>query len=89
MVHPPQVDRATAAQHEFEGARLGDARLDRRLGSLSGALAQRASDSLPAVMGDDAALEATYRFLNNERVSAAKILRPHMQRTVERCTQQQ
>lgn len=89
MAQNEQLDRSAAAQQELEGARLGDARLERRLGQIVGSLAQRASASLPAVMGDDAALEATYRFLNNERVSAAAILEPHVQRTLQRCNRQQ
>ena len=38
-------------------------------------------------MGDEAALEATYRFLGNERISPSQILRPHIERTHERCRQ--
>jgi len=41
--------------------------------------------SFPTAAEGDAELEATYRFLNNEAVSAAEIMRPHLHRTVERC----
>lgn len=82
-----QIDRASLAVREFEGARLGDVRLERRLGQIAEALAKRTDQSLPKAMGDSAALEATYRFLGNERISAEEILRPHRACTRERCNQ--
>jgi hypothetical protein len=83
-----EIDRIVAVKQEFEGARLGDARLERRLGQLAGALAARASESLPEAMGGEAELEAAYRFLGNERVASPEILRPHLKRTYQRCQQQ-
>jgi hypothetical protein len=80
-----QVDRAVLARQEFEGADFGDARLSARLGQLVGALAARPAQSLPVSMGSQAALEATYRFLGNKRISPAAILAPHIERTHERC----
>jgi hypothetical protein len=63
---------------EFEGADLKDRRLSGRLVHLASTLAQAPSGSFPEVMGDDASLEATYRFFSNERVTPAAILEPHL-----------
>lgn len=70
---------------EYEGAEFGDARLARRLISLARLVAAEPDSSFPAAAGGDANLEATYRFLNNDRVTPERILAPHVRRTVERC----
>ena len=67
---------------EFEGAMLGDARRARRLVKIATDIAQDPSASLPDAAGSDAALEACYRFLNSEAVTAEDILAPH-----RRCTE--
>lgn len=72
---------------EYEGAEFGDARLARRLISVAGLVAVEPDSSFPAAAGGDASLEATYRFLNNDRVTPERILAPHVRRTVERCTE--
>jgi len=69
---------------EFEGADLKDRRLTERLVHLASTLVHSPSGSFPAVMGDDASLEATYRFLSNERVTPAAILEPHLRCTATR-----
>lgn len=83
-----QIDRGVLAEREFEGARLGDARRSRRLVRVASAVASRCSDSLPDIMGSNAALEATYRFLGKEEVSAEAILKPHQENTRQRCSQE-
>jgi hypothetical protein len=69
---------------EFEGAELADNRLDRRLVQIARLVGASPSASFPAATGNDAHLEATYRFLNNERVTPAEILAPHVRQTVGR-----
>jgi hypothetical protein len=69
---------------EFEGADFGDRRLTARLTTLAEQLSTSPDQSFPAAAGDDAALEATYRFLNNESVSPDQILAPHYAATVVR-----
>jgi transposase-like protein/DDE family transposase len=69
---------------EYEGAEFGDARLDRRLVELSHMVGTDPEASFPTAAGNDAELEATYRFLNNERVSGEKILAPHVDATIRR-----
>jgi hypothetical protein len=75
----------TSQSGEFVGASFGDARLSKRLLGLVEQLAPYPERSFPGVAGGDAALEATYRFLNNERVTPERILAPHVAQTVERC----
>lgn len=78
---------AVMAREEVSGADLGDARLTRRLGALIESLAKKPKESLPNAMPGEAALEATYRFLGNERVSPEAILAPHVAQTRLRCEQ--
>ncbi len=72
---------------EFEGAEFGDQRLSRRLVRLAELLARAPDLSFPKATSSDAALEATYRFLNNVKVTPEAILAPHMRATAERCAQ--
>lgn len=70
---------------EYEGAKLGDVRRSRRLEELAAALSVEPALSFPEAAETDSELEATYRFLNNEDVTAAQIVKPHERRTVVRC----
>lgn len=72
---------------EVAGAEFGDRRLAGRLIGLSEMLAREPSLGFPKACGDDAALEATYRFLNNSKVTPEQILAPHFRSTVERSGQ--
>jgi hypothetical protein len=87
MATRDQLDRVAGVKLELEGVGLGDARLDRRVVEIAQALAKRPGDSLPDAFVSSAALEATYRFLGNERVSPAAILKPHIALTQQRCRQ--
>jgi Transposase DNA-binding/Transposase DDE domain len=70
---------------EYGGANFGDVRLSRRLVRLATALCVEPSLSFPNAAATDSELEATYRFLSNEEVTAAEIVKPHLNRTVARC----
>ena len=69
---------------EFEGMALGDRRLNDRVGRVVAALAVKPDASFPQATGNDAELEGLYRLLNNEHVTAAKLLKPHSAQTVDR-----
>ncbi len=69
---------------EFDGAEFGDRRLTARLAVLADQLSTEPDQSFPAAAGDDSALEATYRFLNNDSVTPEKILEPHFRATAAR-----
>jgi hypothetical protein len=85
MAQREELNRVELARLEVESAVLGDQRLEARLERIVEALARQPGQSLPKAMGSDEALEATYRFLGNERVSSEAILAPHGARTVQRC----
>ena len=75
------------AASDFSNVRLGDARLDRRLLSISRALQERPSESFPRALGEDAALEGFYRFLANERVTWRPIFDAHVDATRKRAAE--
>ena len=77
------VDAAAIAR-EFEGARLGDRRLEQRLVATAVALAASPEASFPRATRTAAALRGTYRFVNHERITPEKILAPHRQLTRRR-----
>jgi hypothetical protein len=69
---------------EYDDANLGDERLNRRLERLAEQLAKAPATSFPKAAASDSELEATYRFLGNDRVSPKEILEPHIRRTLAR-----
>jgi hypothetical protein len=69
---------------EFACAPLNDRRLSTRLVDIALAMGNDPGASFPDAMGNDAALEATYRFLSNKRVSPEAILAPHIDRSTQR-----
>jgi hypothetical protein len=71
------------AFHELIRSDLGDTRLNDRLIRLVDAVAAKPGASLTEAC-DKAGTKAAYRFFDNERIEAAKILAPHAERTVER-----
>lgn len=73
----------TEMSAEFEGANLGDERLNRRLGLLADTLARRPDASFPHAL-DEAELEAAYRFFGNKRVAPEDVLEPHLQASARR-----
>lgn len=76
--------RARSVAKELSTPDLGDERLSARLDVMAEALMARPGTSLPQRMGDEAALEGAYRFLNNEKVNVGAILAPHYAATAER-----
>lgn len=69
---------------EFDGADLGDQRRAERLKLIAGQLEQEPAKGFPRALGSDAALEAFYRFINNDAFSAKDILAPHVAATMRR-----
>ncbi|HEX2676341.1 MAG TPA: IS4 family transposase [Polyangiales bacterium] len=82
----PRLD-AEQVREEVLGAKLGDERLSQRLVEVSTALARKPDQSFPKAMEGEAQLEAAYRLLSNPKVSAERLLRPHVERTCERARQ--
>ena len=76
------------AAYEFAEADLGDARRTQRLVDLAETLGQRPTAALPEACGDSATLKATYRFFDNDDISAEAILTSHVQATETRLREQ-
>jgi hypothetical protein len=74
-----------ALDDEFEGADLGDPRLEARLLMLASALDDAPKASLAEVSKSVAEREAAYRFVENGRVTMAAVMEPHRRKTAERC----
>ena len=65
------------AQQQWGSCRFGDRRLTTRAVHLGQGMAAHPDGSLPKQMGDRTALVGAYRLLNNPRVTAAELWRPH------------
>ena len=72
------VEEITA---EFDGASLGDARLDDRLRRIVAMASVAPSDSFPDQMESVADREALYRFLANPKVTMRSVLQGHVEQT--------
>jgi hypothetical protein len=66
---------------------LRDARLHRRFEGIVAAMAKSPDRSFPKVFTTDSELEATYRFLSNERITHEALLAEHVEQTVARVAQ--
>src|SRR4029434_4707337 len=74
------------AVSEFADAELGDGRRTKRLVELAGVLAQHPTAALPEACGDDAMLNAAYRFFANDAIEPQDILLSHLEATYGRLT---
>jgi len=73
-----------ALRKEFEGAELGDRRLEQRLLRVAEAVGAAPADSFPDISGCDGELEGLYRFFSNKKVTASAVLAPHYRESVAR-----
>ena len=69
---------------ETKGAHFGDQRLNRRYELLLDRLSDKPTLSIPAACRGLAETTAAYRFCDNAKTDAAKVLKPHHDATVER-----
>src|SRR2546427_10577775 len=69
------------AEATFGSVQLGDPRRTRRAVAIAHAMATETGASLPKQLHDQAALEATYRFLHSGHVSYEDLIRPHGEMT--------
>lgn len=81
--HPP-ASAPSWSRQEFAGLDLGDTRLNDRLVGIADALAAQPMSPISRACGDWSAVKAAYRFFDNDKVSAEKVLDPHFQQTVDR-----
>jgi len=80
--------RARWVQTELRSAKLGDRRLDKRLAIILEAFANLPQASIPQASGLWSKTKATYRFLNNDKVTPQNILKPHQHTTQHRVSEQ-
>jgi hypothetical protein len=76
--------RIDEVKQEFAGVELGDQRLATRLQKMLEAIVANPDRSLPKALGSEKELTGAYRLLGNPRVSARKLLMPHVQETCSR-----
>lgn len=79
----------TLAAEELSRAEFNDKRLSKRLSFLVEEISKNPSASFPAIADSVSALEATYRFLGNPKVSAERVLAPHVAATLARACGEQ
>lgn len=77
-------DILSFVREEFGEVRLGDARLDRRLGRMVADLAEDPGRSIPQACGRWAGIKAAYRFCANSRVTRSHVMTGHFEATAER-----
>ena len=73
---------------EMKTAKLGDKRLNTRLGQVLSQLAARPTASIPAACGGRAEMVAAYRFCENENTTFDNVLQPHVDATRQRIAAQ-
>jgi len=73
---------------ELRTTALGDRRLNERLQEILDQLSKHPTASIPSACGGYAETTAAYRFFDNDRVTFAEVLRPHIDATWERIEQQ-
>jgi Transposase DNA-binding/Transposase DDE domain len=69
---------------EFEGAVLGDTRLDERLSRIVSLVGVSPGDSFPEQMEAESDLEGLYRFFANPKVTVEKLLSSHVEQSHRR-----
>ena len=84
---PKEEDQDSWSAQEMLKVNLGDKRLNRRAAKLLDQLAQRPEGSIPSAFQSWGETLAAYRFFDNEKVSAEKVLEPHRDATLERAQQ--
>lgn len=72
------------AAHDFEHAKLGDARLVKRLITLARDFAQHPAAPIPQACGNWARTKAAYRFFANDSIESQAILDAHVEATLQR-----
>ena len=83
-----QARLLTPIRTEFEQAKLGDGRLNRRLLQIAEAADRAPGASLPVQAGSGAALEAIYRFFGNADVSPEAVFESHALATADRASKE-
>jgi Transposase DNA-binding/Transposase DDE domain len=81
------AERAEAVIEDLSDVELGDSRLDFRARQIARRIATKPAVGFPDALVTSAELEGLYRFLGNEKVSAAALLKPHSEATIGRAVE--
>jgi hypothetical protein len=76
------------AEEEVLEADFGDTRLDDRLAILLSDMGSRPNLSIPAACIGQAEIKAAYRFFDNDKVTFAKVIEPHIAKSKQRVAEQ-
>ncbi len=77
------------AIEEMKTADLGDKRLNKRLGQIFSAFAERPTASIPAACGGKRETDAAYEFFDNPKTTFENVLQPHIDATRQRIAEQE
>ena len=69
-------------EEELKGVDLGDQRLNQRAVKLLNKLSEQSTESIPKACRGWQETKAAYRFFDNSKVTAEKILAPHIAATI-------
>ena len=83
-----KVDRGWS-EIEFNGVKLGDRRLEKRLTKVAEDLSSKLQSPIYEAASDWASAKAAYRLFDNDKVTPERILEPHRKRTLERISQEE
>lgn len=78
------MEQMTSVACEFEGAKLGDIRLNRRLKKVVESVEKQPGIAFPKALVTGADMEGFYRFLSNPKVTLEALLQPHREATAAR-----
>ncbi len=83
-MHASRTTASGFGEEHFGGAQLGDLRRQKRLVALANQMAKHPGGSLPDKVNSPANLKALYRLMDSDAVTHAEVLRPHVDRTLDR-----
>lgn len=78
------TDNSSWAIEELAKVNFGDKRLDKRFLKVASAQALKPQSSINAANADWSSIKGAYRFFDNSKVTAEKILEPHFENTAHR-----
>jgi hypothetical protein len=82
-----QTESISWAEFEFGQAQLVDKRLNQRLVKIANDFLQQPTASITQATGSAAQAQRTYDFFKNKFIEPEQILKPHLNRTLQRCSE--
>ncbi len=79
-----EMNTSSWSDEESFASDFGDLRITKRMSKLLERLSEQPSASIPTALGGWDEIQAAYRFFDNERVTARRIITPHRTATISR-----